>query len=109
MKTALSLLFFLAFNFAAINSFAANNEALVDSSKKETIKLSISGMTCGGCSSNIHRALSKKAGIISDDLAYPGNVFTIVYDPEKIDEEGICKTITKLGFGCEEYVAVEEK
>lgn len=67
----------------------------------KTVKLKVTGMTCGGCSSRIHTALNKKEGIIKDDVQYPGDLAIVTYDPEKISEEEIIKVIKKCGFTAE--------
>ena len=77
------------------------NDMPGDSTQTKTVKLKITGMTCGGCANHIHNALSKKQGVISDDVSYPGDVATIKYDPDKITEEEIIKAIKKTGFKAE--------
>ncbi len=64
----------------------------------KTVKLKVTGMTCGGCSSRIHNALKKKEGIIDDEVEYPSDLAVVKYDPDKITEEEIIKVIKKAGF-----------
>lgn len=66
--------------------------------KTKTVKLKITGMTCGGCADNIHKALLEKNGIIENEVSYPGDVATIKYDPEKISEKEIIATIEQAGY-----------
>ena len=69
--------------------------------KKEVI-LKITGMTCGGCSSSIHKALSSTKGVIEDDVEYPGDTFTISYDAKKTNVDAIIEVIENAGFTAEE-------
>lgn len=64
----------------------------------KTVTLKITGMTCAGCAGSIHTALSKKNGIINDEVKYPGDVAIIKYDPAKIKEDEIIKIIEKAGY-----------
>ncbi|WP_339790951.1 cation transporter [uncultured Imperialibacter sp.] len=63
--------------------------------------LKITGMTCAGCSSGVHKALSKTDGVIEDDVVYPGDTFTITYNAKKTDEKTIIDVIEKLGYKAE--------
>ena len=68
---------------------------------KKTVRLKVSGMTCPGCAVHIHKALSTKAGIIEDEVRFPGDSATVKYDPEKISEEEIMEAIEKEGYEAE--------
>jgi copper chaperone CopZ len=65
------------------------------------VTLKITGMSCAGCASHIHTALSKTEGIISDEVKYPGDVAIIKYDASKISVEQIIKVIEKTGYKAE--------
>lgn len=104
----------IIFSGAAIMFYAASQVCGCDSCSKansqtlsskvilkddnKTVKLKVKGMTCGGCSNHIHDALSKKKGIIENEVKYPGDVAIVKYDPEKISLEEIIKTIEKAGY-----------
>jgi len=104
----------IIFSGAAIMFYAASQVCGCDSCSKvnsqttlskvvlkddnKTVKLKVKGMTCGGCSNNIHNALSKKKGIIENEVKYPGDLAIVKYDPKKISLEEIIKTIKKAGF-----------
>lgn len=81
----------------------AQTTAPTESLKEEpkTVTLKVTGMTCGGCANNIHTALSKKDGIIKNEVKYPGDVAVIKYDPNKITEKEIIATIEKAGYKAE--------
>lgn len=67
----------------------------------KTVALKITGMTCAGCASNIHTALSKTDGVINDEVEYPGDVATVKYDASKISEKEIIAVIEKAGYKAE--------
>ncbi len=59
----------------------------------KTVKLKITGMTCGGCAGHVHKVLSETVGVLDNSVEYPGNIAIIEYDPNKISPEEITKTI----------------
>ena len=84
----------IAATFNAATSIVSDDEE----KKTEKLKVKITGMTCGGCANNIHNVLINKEGFISDDLSYPGDIATVVYDPTKLSEKDILKAIKKAGY-----------
>jgi len=70
--------------------------------EKKEVVLKITGMTCAGCSSGVHKALSSTEGVIEDDVDYPGDTFTITYDAKKTNVVNIIEVIEKAGFKAEE-------
>ncbi len=71
------------------------------SEEPKIVTLKITGMSCAGCASHIHTALSKTEGVISDEVKYPGDVATIKYDGSKISEKEIIAVIEKTGYKAE--------
>jgi len=67
----------------------------------KTVTLKITGMSCAGCASHIHTALSKTDGVISDEVKYPGDVATVKYDASKTSEKEIIAVIEKAGYKAE--------
>jgi copper chaperone CopZ len=61
------------------------------------IKLTISGMHCAGCSSNIERALTKTKGIKSVSISLMTNKAIIEAD-DNFNPEETKKIISKLGY-----------
>lgn len=84
----------------------ANAQTSLQENKQQTetktVTLKITGMTCGGCAKHIHSALSKKDGIIENEVKYPDGVAVIKYDPKKITVSDIIKTIEKSGYKAQE-------
>lgn len=71
------------------------------SEEPKIVTLKITGMSCAGCASHIHTALSKTEGVISDEVKYPGDMATIKYDGSKISEKEIIAVIEKTGYRVE--------
>lgn len=75
----------------------------------KTVTLKITGMSCAGCASHIHTALSKTDGVISDEIKYPGDVATVKYDASKISEKEIITVIEKTGYKAEVIKSKDKK
>ncbi|GJM30472.1 MAG: hypothetical protein DHS20C17_31070 [Cyclobacteriaceae bacterium] len=70
--------------------------------KVETVELKVTGMMCGGCASAVHKVLKETAGIIDNEVKYPGDVAVVKYDPEKTNPETIVGIIEeKTDFSAE--------
>lgn len=81
---------------------AQTTPAKADSnSKPGEVTLKITGMTCAGCTNQIHTALSKTNGVIKNEVKYPGNVAIIKFDASKISVPEIIKVIEKTGYKAE--------
>lgn len=80
---------------------------IVGKEEPKTITLKITGMTCAGCASHIHKALSATNGVINDEVKFPGNLAVIKYDPSKISEKEIISVIEKTGYKAE--IIIEKK
>jgi len=102
----LSVLFSLFITGATAQTNSENETA---KSEPKTVTLKVTGMTCGGCANTIHSALSKKDGVLGNEVQYPGNVATVKYDPEKITEQEIIATIEKAGYKAEVITDNNEK
>ncbi|MBC3538311.1 heavy-metal-associated domain-containing protein [Rufibacter sediminis] len=64
----------------------------------KTIQVKVTGLTCAGCASGLQKALGKQAGILSNEVQYPGDVATIKYDAAKVSEKQILAAIEKAGY-----------
>lgn len=77
-------------------------------SETKTVTLKVTGMTCSGCSKTIHSSLSKRDGIIENEVKFPGDMAIVKYDPDKIMEKEIIATIEKAGYKAEVVKNVEK-
>lgn len=62
------------------------------------LKLTVTGMTCGGCENAVRRALSMLDGISDVTASHAGNAVALTYDPTKIDPSTITQRIEQLGY-----------
>ncbi len=70
--------------------------------KVETVEVKVTGMMCGGCASKVHKVLEGTAGIIDNEVKYPGDVAVVKYNPEKTNPEEIVGVIEeKTDFSAE--------
>jgi len=63
-----------------------------------TVRLRITGMSCGGCAGHISAELSKLDGILEQEVSYPQNSAIVKYDPKEISEADIITAIEKAGY-----------
>lgn len=70
-------------------------------SQSQVVTLKITGMSCAGCASHIHSALSKTSGVIKDEVKFPGDIAIISYDASKVSLEQIIKVIEGTGYKAE--------
>jgi len=62
----------------------------------QSLTMAITGMSCGGCVSNIRNALSKTAGV-KDAQVTVGSA-TVSYDPALTNPEALRRVITQAGY-----------
>lgn len=65
--------------------------------KIQTIKLSISGMTCDGCAESIGNQFEDKNGVLDKTISYPNEMAEITFDKDKITKEEVIETINATG------------
>lgn len=62
------------------------------------VKWKVLGMHCSGCAVGIEFMLSTKAGVKKAKVDYKTMGLNIVFDPKKIKEGDIIKSIENLGY-----------
>ena len=67
----------------------------------ESISLTVTGMKCGGCESNVKTKLSAVDGIISVNASHKENKVTVEFSQDSTDIAHISKVITDAGFTVE--------
>jgi mercuric ion binding protein len=117
----LSLSFTLSFSLNAqaqcckknISLAAARIEnTIIQEVKQEntgTVKLKITGMTCAGCSSHVHKVLAETPGVVDNSVEYPGDIAVIQYNPDKTKPELIIEAIEKNTSYTAELIKDEAK
>lgn len=68
---------------------------------KTKISLRVSGMSCGGCSASIGRALSRLDGVKKAEADHVKGSTDVEFDEKTVSKERIIETIEKLGYKVE--------
>ncbi len=64
----------------------------------QTHSFDVSGMTCGGCTGSVQRALSQIDGVSQVEVTLRPGVATVVTDPARVTPAQIESAITRLGY-----------
>ena len=60
--------------------------------------LKVSGMHCGGCSTNLEKMLNKKAGVISASVDLAAAAAMVEYDDQKLTLDDLREVVENCGF-----------
>jgi mercuric ion transport protein len=98
-----TLISFLLVTFPYYSSllYASPNTAQTGAAEKKklaTVKFSIQGMSCEGCTSHIDGGLSGIKGIFSSATSFEKAIAVISYNPDSISTDSISKKIRKIGY-----------
>jgi copper chaperone len=64
----------------------------------DTIELTVTGMTCGGCENAVKRAVSTLPGVESVTASHAANQVTVTFDPARVDRSQLTQKIETLGY-----------
>ena len=64
----------------------------------QTLSFDVSGMTCGGCTGSVQRALIKIDGVSHAEVSLHPGIASVVADPERVTSDQIEAAITGLGY-----------
>ena len=64
----------------------------------EKIELKVEGMTCGGCSSSVEKALNAKDGVKEVSASHEEDKVSVDFDPAVIAQAAIEAAIEDAGF-----------
>ncbi|CAN5440800.1 mercury resistance system periplasmic binding protein MerP [soil metagenome] len=64
----------------------------------QTLKFDVHGMTCGGCSGSVQRALSKIDGVSHVDVTLHPGAATLEADTTRVTATQIEAAISSLGY-----------
>ena len=84
--------------WAVANAQVKSNELTGETGSAKTVKFKVTGMTCGGCANHISTALQKLDGVLEEDVEFPGDIAVVKFDPRRLDEKKIIKTIEGAGY-----------
>ena len=64
----------------------------------QTLSFDVSGMTCGGCTGSVQRALNKLDGVSHAEVTLSPGLATVEADPTRVTPAQIESAITHLGY-----------
>ncbi len=67
----------------------------------ESIVLSVTGMKCGGCETNVKDKLLAVDGVASVTAVFKSNEVVVEFDGDKVNLDAIKSIITQAGFTVE--------
>lgn len=104
MKTLRATLSLLALSFFI---FSASQAAALDNAAEEvkTVKLTVKGMCCPSCLSDIENSLTSVAGVKSAKASFEPPETTVTYDSKKTTVSDLILAIGKIGYEAAEKSA----
>jgi copper chaperone len=67
----------------------------------ETLQLTVTGMTCGGCENAVATSLKRVNGVEEVRASFKANVVDVTFDEAKVTPSVIRTTIEGLGYEVE--------
>lgn len=67
-----------------------------------TIILSVTGMTCGGCVSSVQKVLTALPGVQSAEVTLSPAQARVLVDPARVDRAALVQAIVDAGFGVDD-------
>jgi copper chaperone len=64
-----------------------------------TLQLSITGMTCGGCVNSVQNVLAALPGVQSVTVTLDPGQASVTYDPVRIEPAALVQAVIDAGFG----------
>jgi copper chaperone CopZ len=68
---------------------------------KETVRLAVTGMTCGNCSAHVKKALSEVPGVTAVDVDLAGGSATVGVGAEGTDVDQLIEAVRDAGYEAE--------
>lgn len=90
-QTLIALIFTLALTLSASMVSAATR----------TVTIRVKGMTCGGCATNVEKALKSTEGVREARVSFERGKAMIKYDDRKVTVAKLREVINNTGFFCE--------
>jgi periplasmic mercuric ion binding protein len=79
----------------AVFAFAVRTKPAAD----HVAVLKTTGMTCGGCSTSIEKALLSARGVAAVEVDVAAGRVVVAYDSKAVRPEALAATVSGLGFG----------
>ena len=64
----------------------------------QTLKMNVSGMTCGNCSRSVERKLLATPGVAKATVDLVNACATVEYDADVVKPEALANAVRQLGF-----------
>ena len=64
----------------------------------QTLKMNVSGMTCGNCSRSVERKLAATPGVTKATVDLVNASATVEYDADVVKPEALANAVRQLGF-----------
>lgn len=68
----------------------------------DSVKLTVTGMKCGGCEKTVTDKLMSEGGVTKVVANHTENVVEVEFDGNEIEEDDVIECIEKLGFTVED-------
>ncbi len=64
-----------------------------------TLLLTVTGMTCGGCVASVQKVLAALPGVESVEVTLAPGQARVSFDPARTGRDAMIKAVTDAGFG----------
>lgn len=64
----------------------------------ETLKLNISGMTCGGCARSVHTVIQALEGVATVEVDWQAGTAVVAFDSASQNAAAIIEAVENAGF-----------
>ena len=75
----------------------------------QTLSFDVSGMTCGGCTGSVQRAISQIDGVSHVEVTLRPGIATVVTDPSRVTPAQVESAITRLGYPAKTRPAAKDE
>lgn len=63
-----------------------------------TVRMSVSGMTCGNCARMVEGKLASSPGVAKAEVDLAAGAATVEFDPARVSSEELAAAVEKLGY-----------
>ena len=64
----------------------------------QTVKINVSGMTCGNCARSVERKLTATPGVTKATVDLVNACATVDYDPDVVQPAALANAVRQLGY-----------
>ncbi|MBU2535073.1 MAG: heavy metal translocating P-type ATPase [Chloroflexota bacterium] len=75
-------------------------------SKKEKVRIHVTGMTCTTCAATIEKGLAGTPGVEEANVSFASEQASIAYDPEQVNLNALKETISGIGYGTATRISI---